>query len=416
MLNYFYYTSKQVRNAQRAGAAAVIIADNSCLCNNTACVEENESLICERHEPILADDGSGADIGIPSFLLFKLDADAIKAELQANHPVQIELSWNLPRPDDRVEYDLWTTPSDMVSRDLLGSYKSVAEALGRHSHFTPHMYIYDGIIAGCRSFPEQNYCGTLCTNGQRYCSKDPDGDVNKGVSGAHVVHESLRRLCIWSSYGASNGVGTEWWDYVALFDERCAATAGTYNDDTCIQDVYTASGIESVHIENCMINSGGTEQDRPNALFDLELAARAKQGAVVIPSMFVNTAMIRGPLNVNNLFTAVCSAYFDGTTPESCLNCAGCSDPMSCIRNSICSPNMSSKKTADDVLSTSFFLSSMFTVVGFLSGLAIWHYKRTRHNMRVQVRDILAEYLPLNNDDDERYVSRKIVVSPIHTA
>jgi hypothetical protein len=56
----------------------------------------------------MADDGSGGDISVPSFLMYKHDADKVKAEVKQNRPVQIEMAWSLPNPDDRVEYDLWT--------------------------------------------------------------------------------------------------------------------------------------------------------------------------------------------------------------------------------------------------------------------------------------------------------------------
>jgi len=115
-------------------------------------------------EPIVADDGSGSDISIPSFLMFELgppangaaraatpdvpislpprkrrssvlfccnatpranapsspnqfldklrvltkhDADKVKEQLKDGHPVQIEMAWSFPSPNDRVEYDLW---------------------------------------------------------------------------------------------------------------------------------------------------------------------------------------------------------------------------------------------------------------------------------------------------------------------
>ena len=87
---YLHFTT-QVRNAQRSGAAGVIIADNTCLCNDDACVKASPGQQCESSEPIMADDGSGSDISIPSFLMFKIDADAIKAEVKADRPVQLEM-------------------------------------------------------------------------------------------------------------------------------------------------------------------------------------------------------------------------------------------------------------------------------------------------------------------------------------
>ena len=89
---------QKVRNAQRSGAAGVIIADNTCLCSAGDSCHSDPGTDCETREPIMADDGSGADISIPSFLMFKQDADPIKAEVMANHPVRIEMAWSLPSP------------------------------------------------------------------------------------------------------------------------------------------------------------------------------------------------------------------------------------------------------------------------------------------------------------------------------
>jgi hypothetical protein len=42
----------------------------------------------------------------------------------------------------------------------------------------------------------------------------------------------------------------------------------------------------------------------------------------------------------------------------------------------------------------------MLFVVALFSGLGVWHYKKTREDMRDQVRGILAEYMPLEDQDD----------------
>lgn len=79
----------------------------------------------------MADDGSGGDITIPSMLVYKKDADTFKKELMANHHIRLEMTWSLPSPDDRVEYELWTVPSDPVSKDFLTSFKMIAVTLGK---------------------------------------------------------------------------------------------------------------------------------------------------------------------------------------------------------------------------------------------------------------------------------------------
>ena len=75
-------------------------------------------------------------------------------------------------------------------------------ALGDRAYFTPHMYVYDGVRSHCKGTPTDSFCFNLCTKNGRYCATDPDNDLEKGVSGADVVTESLRRLCIWKNYGA----------------------------------------------------------------------------------------------------------------------------------------------------------------------------------------------------------------------
>ena len=73
---------KKVRNAQQAGATAVIIADKTCQCDaGNACRPNNEEEMCELLEPIMADDVSAGDITIPSMLMLKQDADLIKETL-----------------------------------------------------------------------------------------------------------------------------------------------------------------------------------------------------------------------------------------------------------------------------------------------------------------------------------------------
>jgi len=389
---------KKVRNAQRSGAAGVIIADNTCLCSDSECVANSNMPTCETAEPIMADDGSGSDISIPSFLMFKRDADAVKTELLANRPVQIEMAWALPSPDDRVEYDLWTVPTDVVSREFLKNFKDAAIALGEHAYFTPHMYIYDGVRSHCQGNDGENMCYNLCTNNGRYCATDPDNDLERGISGADVVKESLRRICIWKHYGEQDGVGKEWWNYIVEFMERCNTPDYFMNED-CVKDAYKHSGVNADLINGCMKDSGGLEKDASNAFLDLEISSQTERGVVVLPTAFVNTAAIRGSLSVNNVFTAICAGYSEGTTPTICAQCAMCGDPASCIASGGSCKGMPGGGSSQGV-SKHTFATSMFLVIALFSGLGFWHWKRTREEMRDQVRGILAEYMPLEDQGD----------------
>ena len=381
---------KKVRNAQRSGAAGVIIADNKCLCSRDDTCKTEGDEVCEMKEPIMADDGSGSDISIPSFLMFKEDADPVREVLKNNKPVRMEMTWAIPTPDDRVEYDLFTTPTDMISRPFQDQFKAAALALGKHASFTPHMYIYDGVKAGCQGFDGENQCYNLCTNNGRYCATDPDDDLDRGISGADVVTESLRRACIWKSYG-TDGVGEVWWTYVEEFMYRCQEEDYFASDD-CINDAYAHSGVEKSQIDACMLDSGGLEGDVPNAVLDSQLGEREAAGVVIVPSMYVNTAAIRGELEFAVVFKAVCAGYEKGSEPGVCKMCANCLDEYGCVTKGKCTAGGG----GGGGVSPQIFSGTIGILVFVFCVFACCQYRRQQLAMRNEVRGIMAEYMPID--------------------
>ena len=309
----------QVRNAQRNGALAVIVADSSCLCSDKDCVPDVTLSQCESNEPILADDGSGSDISIPTMLMFKKDADAIKEAVRNKQDVKVEMSWSLSSRTDKVEYQMWTTPTELVSQNFLKSFKNYSIALNGTAHFTPHMYIYDGVKSKCTD-SGKNLCDNLCTNEGLYCSTDPDNDLDHGISGADVVTESLRRICIWKNYGETDGVGVEWWDYVDAFFHDCQSE-WQFTKEDCINGAYRAANVDGDLINMCMQDSGGLVGDVSNSLLDMAIEAQAQNGIVVIPSILVNSIALRGTLSTRNVFEGVCAGFDKSSKPPVCERC-----------------------------------------------------------------------------------------------
>lgn len=402
---------QKARNAQHAGAAGLIIADNLCLCSDTECLkaassdsEDNGGFIqCENNEPIMADDGSGGDVTIPAFLMFKVDADAVKKEVKSGGVVQVEMSWSMPQPDSTVEYELWTVPSEGISKQFQMEWKDISKSLKDKARFTPHQYIYDGIKNRCHG-DGKNLCLNLCTNNGRYCATDPDNDLEHGISGAEVVTEALRRICVWKYYGQEDGIGMVYWDYIFEFLKRCDSDDFFANQD-CINDVYKNAKIDGKRIESCMEDSGGVHDDVINTLLDREIDSAGRRGVVVLPTMFVNTVALRGALSTNTVFNAVCAGFHEGTSPAICNKCTGCADVAECVKKGGTCSKMSgaagnasgggvSKKTFGMTL---LFMSALFGGIGYI------HWRKTREAMRDQVRGILAEYMPLDGGDYDHH-------------
>lgn len=382
---------QKVRNAQRSGAAGVIIADNTCLCNDKDCTDVNENETCQTAEPIMADDGSGSDITVPAFLMFKHDADKVKETVKRNEIVQLEMAWALPSPDDRVEYDLWTVPTEHVSREFQRTFKTFAKALGDRAYFTPHMYIYDGVKSGCQGRDGDNQCYNLCTNNGRYCATDPDNNLDQGISGSDVVIESLRRICIWKHYGESDGVGVKWWEYVEEFMSRCDSP-DFFAAEACHMDVMKKTGIDNLKIDQCMKDSGGVEDDKSNAFLDSELDAQAQRGVVVLPTAFVNTAAIRGALSLQTVFSAICAGYLSGTEPSVC-GCTQCDNMSNCAAQGYCAGG------SGHGISIHAFVISLLFIAGLVGSGGAYYYRKSQSDMREQVRGILAEYMPLEDQE-----------------
>jgi hypothetical protein len=382
----------KVRNAQRAGAAAVLIADNTCLCINEDCrADGGGAQTCEVQEPIMADDGSGSDISIPTFLLFKQDADPIKTVLKNNKHVRVEMSFAIPSNRDSVKYELWSTPTDPVSMPIERNFKDAAIALGEAAHFSPKMYIYDGMKAGC----DQNgtdECFNLCTNSGRYCAVDPDDDLYTGLSGADVVTESLRRLCVWKVYGDKNSIGKEYWNYVEQFLQRCYDPKNTdlFKDVSCIKNAMTQASVDYGLVDSCMKQSGGLEGDVANSILDQQLKDKDRSGIVLIPTLFVNDAPVRGELSFASALKAICSGFSRGTAPVVCDKCSACKDEAGCVKHGSCTAGYSESTTGGGGVSVGAFTGTILALVAVAGAFGYIQHQRQQRVMREQVRGILA--------------------------
>ena len=270
---------QKVRIAQTLGATAVVIADNACLCDHDDICQSEAGFDCERFPPIMADDGSGSDIDIHSFLMFKQDADTLKDQLRGGDEVVMEISW---KPYLPKTFDLWVSPFDAASQQFLLDFKPYARSFGEANiTVEPRLYISD-VNNACLGTDSESQCYTLCTNNGRYCSSDPDGDIDSGLSGAEAVAESLRWICIRKVHSLAL-----WWEYITAFIEQCSS-ADVVKDKTCIKSSMESASIDIVSVGQCMEDSGGLYGNLTNELLEGELIAGEQAGVDTLPSLFVD--------------------------------------------------------------------------------------------------------------------------------
>jgi len=188
-------------------------------------------------------------------------------------------------------------------------------------------------------------------------------------------------------------VGLPWWNYVDEFLYRCSEEEYFTNED-CIKDAMQHAGVDFDKIQGCMADSGGIEGDVENTVLEEELAAREASGVVIMPSLFVNQATIRGALAASEVFEAICAGFVAGSEPDACTNCNKCGDVQTCVEIGHC-PGIGPANS----VSMPTFYGALACVVGIFSCLGMIQWQRSQRQMRAQVRGIMAEYMPLDENN-----------------
>ncbi|XP_022563133.1 vacuolar-sorting receptor 2 [Brassica napus] len=308
-----YFTLK-AWNAQRAGAATILVADN-----------RPEPLITmDAPEDETADAEYLQNITIPSALLSRSLGSAIKTAIDQGEPVRISLDWReaLPHPNDRVAYELWTNSNDECGSKcdaqirFLKRFKGAAQILekGGYTRFTPHY-----ITWYCpEAFLASRQCKSQCINGGRYCAPDPEQDFSRGYNGRDVIIQNLRQACFFRVMNES-GKPWIWWDYVTDFAIRCPMKHEKYNKQ-CADQVIRSLGVDVNKIDKCI---GDIEANTENPVLRDEQEAQVGKGSrgdvTILPTIVINNRQYRGKLERSAVLKALCSGFRETTEPPICL-------------------------------------------------------------------------------------------------
>ncbi len=408
--------TEKVRHIQNAGGTAGIIVDN---------VEEN-------FLPYMGDDGSGLDIYVPSILITMETGDDIKEALGDNYddPVILTIKWSLPQPDGRVEWELWTSSNDPESRQFKSTFGESNKNLGEHAMFTPRYFVLSGESSGC--LLEYINCGNQCDPSGRYCSADPDDDLEDGLSGFDILEENIRQICMFEELN-NTGHADLWFDYSTNYIKQCCEPSGdfitgscTLDDwgETCSYNVMSDLNIDTDKVKTCVTNSWN--DDGTNTILEKEMTDRYDDSIYFMPSVMVNNSPYRGTLNcpfpVNayscGILEAICAGYLEGTEPETCKGDEGCPAGLHRDECEICggdgkvdecgvcmsqsSPyfNQSCKASKNSVSAGGVFFIILVAVAAISAGV-YYYVQKQQQRMKENIDDILRSYLPLEEANVE---------------
>ncbi|KAI3829510.1 hypothetical protein L1987_03635 [Smallanthus sonchifolius] len=288
-----YFTQK-AWNAQNAGAAAILVADNE---------DRLLTMDLPKDDPNIT---YLQNLTISSLFITHSLGSSIKTALENKDLVLVTLDWTeaLPHPDQRVEYEFWTDSNDECGLkcenqlNFVKTFKGVAQILEQsgHTRFTPHYITWYCPV----EYASSTKCKSQCINHGKYCAPDPEEDFSKGYTGKQVVVQNLIQACF---YKVANESGKPWlwWDYVTDFSAQCRMKDKNYTRD-CAGEVITSLGVDIKKIDECV---GDIEKETENAVL------KAEQDAQLYDA---------GRLDKKAVLKAICSGYKETTEPALCLS------------------------------------------------------------------------------------------------
>lgn len=342
----------KVKIARQKGAHAVIIVDKA---DSTLTPKDIKRII-------VADDGYGAGVDIPSILVSKEEGEQLISAVKASKVI-IELAWDIPTAK-AVIMDLWMSSGSKESMKFLQEFSPKRKALNEYIRFHPHYYIF-----AMQSGQDFN---SLCTDqSAQYCAEDPD--VSGPITGKMVIDEDVRQLCIHEKTKIArtdlDAVRTnkppveyaeKYWDYVEKLAEACPMeTTSTRPDDRfgteCSEKLMSKLRIDVSEINHCIIDNK-----------EKFLRQQREETAWSPHALRINGWRYSGTMDADLVTRALCSGFIE--QPSECKRLVEPTNPFKAFH-----PHQA---VATDGVSIGTLISALF-VVAILAVGALFFYKKS---------------------------------------
>lgn len=249
------FTTK-VKVAYTKGAHAVIIVDR----------EDSKLTSKDMQNIIVADDGYGDDIHIPSVLISYEDGSKLINSAKRSKVV-VELAWDIPT-NQVVNTDLWMSSASRESLKFLKEFAPKRRVLNEVMIFQPHYAVFG------MSQSDPGVYNDLCSDSTgEYCAEDPDGAGP--ITGKMVLEEDVRQLCIHEMTKVPRTslediqagspmveYAEKFWDYIEKLLDRCPLDADTEEarfGDACSAALMREVGLDAAKVQEC-VESTRTEK------------------------------------------------------------------------------------------------------------------------------------------------------------
>ncbi|GMH34205.1 hypothetical protein BSKO_02039 [Bryopsis sp. KO-2023] len=311
---------QKVWNAQNAGAVGVVVVNHKDeLLTPDSPNDENSPEFIK-------------NITIPAGFVSSSVGDILKGLLKSHESLFVAMDWvdALPKMQ-QVRWEFWTNNNDNcgnnceLQREFIKDFLPFSRILeeGNYTRFSPHYLQWR-----CPDeLAESEECESQCIHKGRYCSPDPEDDLDKGYDGKDVMMENLRQMCLYH-VAIHSRKPWMWWEYAAKFWDECGVTKKQYGL-ACSEKVFMEINGPALMDGNGLdlwrecIDEQNMDQDINIPMLDEEMEAQNgddRLGSVsIVPTIRINGKQYRGILKASSVMRAICSGFPLGEEPDVCI-------------------------------------------------------------------------------------------------
>jgi hypothetical protein len=357
----------KVKVAREKGAHAVIIVD-----------KETSSLTAQDiRRIIVADDGYGDTVEIPSVLISKADGQPLIEACRSGEQVIVELAWDVPT-DHVVILDEWMSSASRDTQRFLKAFSPKRKRLNEYVKFVPHYHVFS--MSSTTDYNE------LCWNRDaEYCAEDPDG--SGPVTGKMVLEEDVRQLCIHEITKVSRvdlddirkgkqpiEYAEKFWNYLERFAETCKIEDASPDGEqgfgkACSERLMDSVGIDRDKVKQC-VRSTGEEKLR-----------HERENIAWSPSALrINGWRYSGTLDPDLVTRAICAGFVK--QPDACADLVEPVNPF----------KVDEKKQDGGGVGLGTFVTALLVVAGItLAALLLYKRSLTRHIHSALREEVMLE-------------------------
>lgn len=348
--------TQKVKVAYQKGAHAVIVVDK----------EDSDLTSKDLQNVIVADDGYGGEIHIPSILISKQDGAAL-IDAVSKTTVTVQLSWDIPQ-NHVVNMDLWMSSGSSESLQFMKEFSEKRKTLNEVMRFQPHYAVFS--MASSDPAVYQGLCSD--TTG-KYCAEDPDsaGDVK----GRDVLDEDVRQLCIHELTKKTMDLGgkaptveyaEEFWNYVEQFEDACPLTGdqpvakfGT----ECSEKLMRKVGLDVDRVRQCVVST-----------YEEKLRKERDNSAWSPRALRINGWRYTGMMDSDLVTRAVCAGFT--TKPQECEDLIAPRNPFEVYAGSV-----------QNGISVTMFVGGLISLAVVLCLALLCYRRHMKVNMQHSIRE-----------------------------